>query len=180
MKSIATLVLAAYLVTLFPVGIALAEDVMVGYVDTVKIFADFEETIEAEEIFKKEVDAWKQKAEEMEAEISQLREEIQSQTLMLSEDKMAEKKLVFDQKVQAYQKYWNEIFGEDGKAAQRNKELTEPLVEKINAVIAQVAEEEGYTLILDASQGNIIYAKKEMDLTDKIIAKLKEQLQTTE
>ena len=34
----------------------------------------------------------------MEAEIAQLREELQSQSLMLSEEKLAEKKLVLEQK----------------------------------------------------------------------------------
>ena len=178
MKRIAAAVLGVYLISLVPVPV-LAE-VKIGYIDTVKIFANFKDTVEAEEIYKKEVESWKKQAEEMEAELARMREEIQSQSLMLSQDKIAEKKLVFDQKMAEYQKYMQETFGDNGLAARRNKELTEPIVEKINAVIAQVAEEQGYTLVLDSSQGTLVYASPDMDLTDVIIERLEAQLQTNQ
>jgi outer membrane protein len=157
-----------------------AQDVKIGYIDTVNIFAQFKETVEAEEIYKKELDQWKKDAAEMEAEIAQLREELQSQSLMLSEEKLAEKKLVMEQKYREYQQYMNDIFGEEGAAAKRNQELTAPIVEKINAVITQIAEEEGYTIIFDAAQGNIVYAKKAIDLTEKVLERLQAQMETVE
>jgi outer membrane protein len=116
----------------------------------------------------------------MEAEIAQLREELQSQSLMLSEEKLAEKKLVLEQKYREYQQYMNDVFGEEGTAAKRNQELTAPIVEKINAVITQIAEEEGYTIIFDAAQGNIVYAKKAIDLTEKVLERLQSQMETVE
>ena len=158
---------------------AMAE-VKIGYIDTVKIFANFSETIEAEEVYKKEVEAWKKQAEDMETEIARLGEEIQSQSLMLSAEKLEEKKLVYNQKMQEYQKYMNDIFGESGEAARRNKELTEPIVEKINGVIKVVAEEQGFTLVLDSSQGIIIYADKEIDITDLIIERLGAHMESTQ
>lgn len=159
---------------------AFAQEIKIGYIDTVKIFANFKETVEAEEIYKKEVDAWKKQAEEMEAELAKMREEIQSQSLMLSAEKLEEKRLVFDQKMKDYQKYMQDIFGENGEAARRNKELTEPIVEKINGVIEKVAEEEGFTMVLDSSQGVIVYASKEIDITDMIIARLETELETAQ
>ena len=157
-----------------------AAEIKIGYIDTVKIFANFRETIEAEEVYKKEVDAWKKQAEDMETELGRIGEEIQSQSLMLSAEKLAEKKLVFDQKMKDYQKYMQDIFGETGEAARRNKELTEPIVEMINGVIEKVAEEEGFTLVLDSSQGVIVYADKEIDITDMIIERLDAQMETTQ
>jgi outer membrane protein len=159
---------------------ASAQEIKIGYIDTVKIFANFKETIEAEEIYKKEVDAWRKQAEEMEAELARMREEIQSQSLMLSAEKLEEKRLLFDQRMKDYQKYMQDIFGENGEAARRNKELTEPIVEKINGVIEKVAEEEGFTLVLDSSQGVIVYADKEIDITDMIISRLDTELEATQ
>jgi outer membrane protein len=172
-KRVSVMTLCVLAVSLFSSGIVRAQDVKIGYIDTVNIFAEFKETVEAEEIYKKELDAWKKDAAEMEAEIAQLREELQSQSLMLSE-------LVLEQKFKDYQKYMNDIFGEEGMAARRNKELTAPIVEKINAVITLIAEEEGYTIIFDAAQGNIVYAKKAIDLTEKVLERLQAQLQTVE
>jgi len=160
-----------------PLGALRAEEIKLGYIDTVKIFAEFKETVDAEAIYKKEVDAWKKKAADMEATLATMREEIQSQSLMLSEEKLAEKKQLFDKKLAEYNQYMADVFGDNGQAAKRNKELTQPIVEKINAVIAQIAEADGYTLILDAAQGNIVFAKKALDLTDRVMAELEKQMQ---
>lgn len=180
MRKVAVATLVMFLFSLFSAALAVAQEPKLGYIDTVNIFAEFKETIEAEEIYKKELEAWKKRAAEMEAEIAQLREELQSQSLMLSEEKLAEKKLVLEQKFREYQQYMNDVFGENGQAEQRNKELTAPIVEKINAVIAQLAEEEGYTIIFDAAQGNIVYAKKALDLTEQVLERLQTQMESVE
>ena len=178
MRKLTLIVLALCMLT--AAAVPAAAEVKIGYIDTVKIFANFKETIEAEEIYKKEVEVWKKQAEEMEADLARMREEIQSQSLMLSAEKLEEKKLIFDQRMKEYQKFMQDIFGENGEAARRNKELTEPIVEKINGVIEIVAEEEGFTLVLDSSQGVIVYADKEIDITDMIIARLEVQMDTTQ
>lgn len=157
-----------------------AQDVKIGYIDTGRIFAEFEETVEAEQVFQKEVEVWKKQREEMETALAALREEIESQSLMLSEEKLAEKKLILEQNFNDYQKFLQETFGEDGKVAKRNEELTQPIVEKINRVIAQIAEDEGYTIVLDAAQGNIVFASKEIDLTEKVLERLEQLLETVE
>jgi outer membrane protein len=180
MKKVAVATLALFLFSLLHAALVQAQEPKIGYIDTVNIFAEFRETIEAEEIYKKELEAWKKDAAEMEAEIAQIREELQSQSLMLSEEKLAEKKLVLEQKFRDYQQFMNDIFGENGQAERRNKELTAPIVEKINAVIAQLAEEEGYTIIFDAAQGNIVYAKKALDLTEQVLERLQAQMESVE
>jgi outer membrane protein len=177
MKKVSGLVLACFFLSHLPIGALKAEEVKLGYIDTVKIFAEFKETVAAEEIYKKEVEAWKKKASDMEADLAKMREEIQSQSLMLSEEKLAEKKLQFDQKMKDYNQYMSDVFGETGQAAKRNKELTQPIVEKINGVIAKIAEDEGYTIIFDAAQGNIVYAKKTLDLTEKVMERLQLEMQ---
>lgn len=180
MRTVAAVICVLYVASFAPVGTLMAEEVKMGYIDTVKIFAEYKETIEAEEIYKKEVEAWKKRATEMEQEIAQLREEIQSQSLMLSEEKLAEKKLTLEQQFKEYQQYMTDIFGDEGEAARRNKELTQPIVEKINVVIAEIAEDEAYTIIFDAAQANIVYAKKALDLTDRVLEELSKQLETVE
>jgi outer membrane protein len=177
MKKVSGLVLVCFFLSHLPVGALMAEEVKLGYIDTVKIFAEFKETVAAEEIYKKEVEAWKKKASDMEADLAKMREEIQSQSLMLSEEKLSEKKLQFDQKMKEYNQYMSDVFGDNGQAAKRNKELTQPIVEKINSVIAKIAEDEGYTIVFDAAQGNIVYAKKALDLTEKVMERLQLEMQ---
>lgn len=179
-RKISVILLATYLFTMMPLSALRAEEIKIGYIDTIKIFAEFKETVEAEEVYKKEVEVWKKKAEQMETELARLRENIESQSLMLSEEKLQEKKMEFETKAQDYQKYMKDVFSENGEAARRNQELTAPIVEKINAVIARLAEDEGYTIVFDSSQGNIVYADKTIDITDQVIAVLESQLETNQ
>ncbi|HEY5133274.1 MAG TPA: OmpH family outer membrane protein [Candidatus Krumholzibacteriaceae bacterium] len=176
MKKVSCAVLVCFVLSLLPLSVLRAEEIKLGYIDTVKIFAQFKETVDAEAVYKKEVDTWKKKASDMEAELAKMREEIQSQSLMLSEEKQAEKKLQFDQKLKEYNQFMSDVFGDNGQAAKRNKELTQPIVEKINAVIAKIAEAEGYTIIFDAAQGNIVYGKKALDLTDRVMLELEKEM----
>jgi len=177
MKKVSGIVLMCFLMSQLPLGALMAEEIKLGYIDTVKIFAEFKETVDAEAVYKKEVEAWKKKQQDMEAELAKMQEEIQSQSLMLSQEKLSEKKLLYDQKVKEYKDYMASVFDpETGQAAKRNKELTQPIVEKINKVIADVANAEGYTVVFDAAQGNIVYAKKELDLTQKVMDALTKQM----
>jgi outer membrane protein len=177
MKKVSCIIFACFVLSHLPFSALRAEEIKLGYIDTVKIFAEFKETVDAEAIYKKEVDAWKKKASDMEATLATMREEIQSQSLMLSEEKLAEKKQTFDKKLAEYNQFMTDVFGDNGQAAKRNKELTQPIVEKINAVIARIAEADGYTLVLDAAQGNIVYAKKALDLTARVMEELEKQMQ---
>lgn len=179
MKKMSAVVLACFVLTHLPIATLMAEELKIGYIDTVKIFAEFKETVDAEALYKKEVEAWTKKKNDMEAELAKMREEIQSQSLMLSEEKLAERKAAFDKKLADYNQYMAETFGDNGLAAKRNKELTQPIVEKINGVIAKLAEEQGYSIIFDAAQGNIVYAKKALDLTDVVMEQLQGQMQKT-
>jgi len=144
----------------------------IGYIDSQRIFAEFRETQEAERLYKKEVDQWKAEAATKEQEIAKLQEELRAQSLMLSEEKQKEKKLELDRKLEEYQRFVSETFGEEGNAAKRNKELTQPIVGRINKILERLSEQEGYSLVFDIANANIIYAKKDFDLTDRLLEEL--------
>jgi outer membrane protein len=167
------LALAAF-VAGFACTLARAQDIKVkiGYIDSQRIFAEFRETQEAEKLYKKEVEQWKAEAATKEQEIAKLQEELRAQSLMLSEEKQKEKKLEIDRKLEEYQRFVAETFGEEGMAAKRNRELTQPIVERINKILEKLSETEGYSLVFDVANANIVYAKKELDLTARVLEEL--------
>lgn len=152
----------------------LAQEVKIGYIDSIKIFAEYRETQEAERLYRLEVDQWTAQKQRMEQEIVKLRDELQAQSLMLSEEKKAEKKLELDRKLAEYEQFMEETFGDDGLAARRNKELTQPIVEKINRILEDLGKAQGYTIVFDVANANIVYADKTLDLTDVVLTKLNE------
>jgi outer membrane protein len=172
-KMIVVILFAAIVVPASAISL-LAQDVKIGYIDSIKIFAEYSETQEAERLYRLEVDQWTAQKQRMEQEIVRLRDELQAQSLMLSEEKKAEKKLELDRKMAEYEQFMAETFGDDGLAARRNKELTQPIVEKINRILEDLGKELGYTMIFDVANANVVYADKTLDLTEMVLTKLNE------
>ncbi|MCK5406193.1 MAG: OmpH family outer membrane protein [Candidatus Krumholzibacteria bacterium] len=170
-KMITALVLVVFIVPITSISL-LAQDGKIGYIDSIKIFAEYQETQDAERVYRQEVDQWTAQKQRMEQDIVKLRDELQAQSLMLSEEKKKEKKLELDRKMAEYQQFMDETFGDEGLAARRNKELTQPIVEKINLILEDLGKEQGYSIIFDVANANIVYANKALDLTDVVLTKL--------
>lgn len=173
-KALIIVLIAGMLVPLTAISL-LAQDGKIGYIDSIKIFAEYKETQDAEKLYRQEVDGWTAQKTSMEQNIMKLRDELQAQSLMLSEEKKKEKKLELDRLVQEYEQFMQETFGDNGLAARRNKELTQPIVEKINKILEDLGQEQGYSIIFDVANADIVYANKELDLTDVVLSKLGEQ-----
>jgi outer membrane protein len=63
----------------------------------------------------------------------------------------------------------------DAQMQQRQSELVQPMMTQIREVLEALRSEDGYTFIFDvgAQGGTIVAADKGLDLTDKVVARLK-------
>ncbi len=55
---------------------------------------------------------------------------------------------------------------------EKEQKLLEPILTKVNTAIQDVAKENGYNMIFDASAGILLYAEEDQDLSAMIKAKL--------
>lgn len=154
---------------------SLAQTLKIGYIDSIKIFAENKETQEAERVYRSDVQQWEAQKARYEADLAKMGEELNAQSPMLSEEKKAERRLEFQRKMDEYKKFMEETFGDNGLAARRNKELTQPIVEKINKLIETIAKQQGLTMVFDVANANIVYADKTLDLTELVLAELRRQ-----
>lgn len=88
---------------------------------------------------------------------------------MLSDERRREKEEDYQRRVTEYDKFVQSIWGPNGLVAQRNEEILRPIIARIQAILVDVAEEDGYDLILDAADGNILYADPSLDLTQRVL-----------
>jgi len=154
---------------------ALAQSLKIGYIDSIKIFAENKETQEAERAYRGEVQQWEAQKQRYEADVARMGDELNAQSPMLSEEKKAERRLEFQRKMDEYKRFMEETFGDNGLAARRNKELTQPIVDKINKIIEVIAKEQGLTMVFDVANANIVYADKTLDITDLVLTRLNQQ-----
>jgi Skp family chaperone for outer membrane proteins len=73
------------------------------------------------------------------------------------------------------ERFRRETWGEGGRLYARNLELSRPVLDKINAAIQKVSQDDGYDFVFDASSANIVYTLPQYDITDRIIDELKKE-----
>ena len=99
-------------------------------------------------------------------EIKKLKEELEKQAMLLSEDARGAKERDYQQKVKEFQRFTKDIQEE---LQQKDNDFTKQILEELFKVIKEVGEKEGYTLILEQSESSILYADEKVNLTDKVI-----------
>lgn len=143
-----------------------------AYIDSEKIINNFTDLQRAQETFQTEMNDWEDQASMLEKELNDLQAEYEKQKLILSADKKAERQKEIDTKRQALQAFTKDIGAPGGKAERRQMELMGPLYDRVTEAIEKVAIEEGYDFVFNSS--GLAYAKKELDITDKVLDKLEE------
>jgi len=171
-KSLLWIAFLGCLVAIFPTSLLTAQGGKVVYVDSYRIRNEYKEFQEAQAQFDKELDEWQNQALTMEKEVDSLKRDLSQKALLLSEEARSKKEEAIGIKEAALQKYMVDVFGQNGDAEKRNRELTKPLLDKITAVLEKIAQENNYDYVFDAVNGNIAYAKKSLDITEKVLEEL--------
>jgi len=137
----------------------------VGVVDVPRIIVQCEAgkqvRAELEKIFK----GTKEDLDGQKAGLEKLREEIQKQSLVLSQEAKVDKEVEFKRKVRDYQDSMRTF---QRKAKAEETRLAEPVVKLIQKALAEYGKAHGYSLIVDAKSG-VLYADPKANITDTII-----------
>ena len=150
-------------------------DIKIGFIDSDRIFAEYPKTREAQESFNREVLELSKTAKEKKAEIDELQRKLDQQGPMLSEAKKDEQNREVQRKVSEYETFVQTNWGPGGRISKLNEEFLKPIVDRVHAIVAEFGTEEGYSLILDAADGNVVFGDKALDLTDRVLVALREE-----
>ena len=102
-----------------------------------------------------------------------LAQEIESQSLLLSEEKKKEKLRELQVKATEIDKFkFEKLNPEGGEFYKKNQELFQPIIKKINDIITRIGAEEEYDMVFDASSGALLHALPKYDLTSRILEEL--------
>ena len=79
---------------------------------------------------------------------------------------------VAQDKAMEIEKYKYDKLGPEGEFYKKSMEFTKPIIDKINALIAKIGNDEEYDFIFDASSGALVHASPEYDITERILEEL--------
>jgi Skp family chaperone for outer membrane proteins len=154
---------------------AQAQVVKIGYIDSIRIFESYSFARETQDRFGREIEAWRRESDDRLQAIEEQRAELKEQSLVLSEERRLELENQLQRSLTEYEQFVQAFWGPNGKAASMNQQLTAEVIQKVRDVVEQIALDEAYDLVLDAADGNVIFAVKTLDLTDRVLDILNEE-----
>jgi outer membrane protein len=150
-----------------------AQTLKVGFMDSDRIFAEYPKTKEVQEAFNREVQDLSKAARDKKVEIDELQRKLDQQSPMLSDAKKDEQNQLLQKKIGEYEAFVQANWGPSGKISKLNEEYLRPIVDRVHNIVTIIGTEDGYSLILDAADGNIVFGDKQLDLTDRVLSLLK-------
>jgi outer membrane protein len=158
------LVVAALAVLLCLNGKPAAADVKMGVVDVQRAVMQTEDGMRAQATLKKLFDSRQQELSKRQVELQKQKEDIDKQGKVLSQQAL-------QKKVDDWQKQMVELQGTfveyNKELEKKQKELTDPIFERVLGAIKRIAGQESYDLIVD--RATVAFSRSDLDLTDRII-----------
>ena len=141
-------------------------DFKAGYVDLQRALTMIEEGKEAKRRLQGVLD---QKQKDLDKEQEALKKEkdiLDKQAAMMSEETRNQKQLELQKKLFELAQRW-----EKGKAEMANQERTElqGIFQKMDPIIAKIAEREGLTMVFEKTDSGLVYAPAQLDLTNELV-----------
>jgi Skp family chaperone for outer membrane proteins len=108
-----------------------------GYIDSGRIFIEYAAAKEAQARFDRQVQGWRDEAVEKEKLVNQLRAEVRDQSPILSSLKRQEKEEALQKAISDYERFIQDVWGPQGRAAQENERATSDVVQQIRAAVGR-------------------------------------------
>jgi outer membrane protein len=148
---------------------AQAQNVRIGFIDSQRIFNEYKSAQEAQDRFAREIQSWRTEADDRRRQVDELRNELKDQDPLLTEAKRLEKESALQKAVSDYDRFVQDFWGPGGKVQRLNDEITREVIGKVRDAVELLANREGYDLVLDAADGNVIFGIKSLDLTQRVL-----------
>jgi outer membrane protein len=165
MRTLARSHLAAALIAFVSLyGTSASAQMKMAVVDVQRAVMQSEDGLRAQATLKKLFDSRQQELNKRQTDLQKQKEEIDKQKTVLSQQAL-------QKKVDEWQKEMVELqttFVEYNKELEKKqKELTDPIFERVLGAIKRIAGQDSYDLIVD--RATVAFARGDLDLTDRVI-----------
>ena len=168
-----SLFLVPYIVGLLMLsGSSAHAQLKIRYINSSRILQDYPEAQKIQKQLDDLKKSYEAEFQAMQTRAQQQLEDMQRQNLSLSQEQRAEKETELAQTQAALEQYYYSKLGPQGEYFQKNQQLQEPLIDKINETIKMMGEREGYDLVLDVVSGAVVFGKEEYDVSDEVLEEL--------
>ncbi len=163
-----------HLLKLAPLALLLAAapavraDVKIGYVDLQRAIREVEEGKSATATLRKDFDAKQKTLDGKKAEFDRLKTEFEKQSVVMADAVKKEKAGELDRKAMELQQLFMQL---QKDLSAREGEVMRGIVDKMAGVVREIAEADGFTMVLERQDAGIVYAPPSLDLTNELVRK---------
>lgn len=144
----------------------------IAYIDSKVVLSRAPGRQQAEDTFNKEMEASRAQVQKMGDSLQTMIADYQKVQATLAATVREQREAAIRKKQDDYQSRASSL---DQQMQQRQMELVKPIMDQIRKVLDEIRQEDGYAFILDAGSeaGVIVAADRNLDITEKVIARLK-------
>lgn len=157
------------LVLAFAVAGFADDGLRIAHVDSKLIFDGYKGTKKAQEEYDRQVAKWEQQANLLQKELASIKEKIDKQLLMLSDEKKRELEADYKKKDTELKSFIDRVYGRNGELISENEKISGPIIQLIRKAVNEIALQEGYDMVVDRATGAVLFWKKDNDLTQKVL-----------
>ena len=162
----------AFILTIFLVfcmALTAGAETKIGFIDMKAVIAKSEPGSKAMEQLKSQFKDMKDNLDTQKKALDTLKDELQKQSMMLSQEAKMDKETQYKRKVRDFQDMGQSY---QRKLQQAEQSLSKPIIDKLLEVIESYGKKNGYTAIFDKQASGVIYGQESVDLTNAILAEL--------
>jgi len=160
-------ILPSLLLALALVPAAARAEQKIGYVDLQRALNEVEEGKTAKALLQKDFAEKQKQLDSKKVEFEKLQGDFEKQAVVMSEQARKDKAQDLDRRARELQALFVNL---QKDLSEREREATRGIFDRMNAIVQDIAEADGFTYVLEKGAG-IIYGPPSLDLTNELIRK---------
>ena len=153
-------------------SVAQAQKVKIAVVDLQRALNETEDGRQAKRRLKTLFEQRQKELDLAQQQLKAQKESIEKQQDVLSKDALRKKVEAYQESLMSLQ---TEYVDYQRELSTKEAELTKVILEKMQAILRRLGQTEGYSLILEANEGGVVWVPSNMDLTDIVIQRYNAQ-----
>lgn len=166
LRSVRIAVVALLAVAALPV-MARAADTKIAVVDLQRALNESEAGKRAKADFKVRADKLESQLKGQKDELDKMKNDFEAKQSVLKDEERRKLATDFEKKRLDLKTKFEEAQGELSK---RDQELTAPIMKGLQETIKQIAEVEGFALVLESNSAGVVYHLPSVDITDRVLS----------
>jgi outer membrane protein len=170
MRNLFSAVIAVAAMMMVAAPLAAQAPTKIGYIDSRRVIQEAPGARDAQTTMEREFQGFQTQMQAMQDSLQTMMADYQQRSLVMSADARQRREQEIMQKRESFEQRGQEL---QMQAGRRQQELMEPIMNRIEQVISEVRQAEGFGIVFDVASEAIVSADPALDLTQRVIDRLR-------